>query len=147
MVITKMFSYQYQWVDCLCIVQDDQQSIQKHLDGMGYIYSSAGATIVAASGDDANHGLLAVSKTTRRRGLFHEPIDLPGLQFFVMLSHTSWSNRAWTMQEAYFSTRVLICTEMVTWYCPDLLSHECRATNQEFSKASNPQQAERAERA
>jgi hypothetical protein len=50
------------WVDRLCIVQDEaQDALSKQLDPMAAIYYQAALTLVAATGDDAAHGLPGVS--------------------------------------------------------------------------------------
>lgn len=72
----------YLWVDSLCIVQDDE-SIKHHLiSNMGSIYNSAVATIVAASGENAAHGLPGVRGNTR---VLENSVEIPGTGLHVTI--------------------------------------------------------------
>ena len=76
----------YLWVDSLCIVQDDE-SIKHHLiSNMGSIYNSAVATIVAASGEDATHGLPGVRENTR---VLENSMEIPGTGLHITFDASS----------------------------------------------------------
>lgn len=47
-VLVQKFGERYLWVDCLCIVQDDEKT-RAQVDHMGYIYSGAYLTVIAAT--------------------------------------------------------------------------------------------------
>ncbi len=65
--LTKLLGEHYLWVDRFCIVQDGGPEKQAQLDGMGDIYAGAYATIVAATGADADQGLTGIPGVTSRR--------------------------------------------------------------------------------
>ena len=55
-----LLNEQYLWVDCLCIVQDDEETKMAQINNMASIYANSYATIVVADGKDANHGLRGI---------------------------------------------------------------------------------------
>jgi hypothetical protein len=55
------------WVDCFCIVQDDDAYFQVELKNMGAIYDRAYLTIVAATAWDADGGLCGLRGISRSR--------------------------------------------------------------------------------
>lgn len=57
MSLVRALKVKYLWVDCLCIVQDDNESKQKHLRSMGLIYAHSFFTIIAAGAGNANQGI------------------------------------------------------------------------------------------
>ena len=123
--LVKGVGERYLWVDALCIVQDDPGLQKAQLAQMGLIYSLAAFTIVAASGNDANAGLPGVRADTRdinqnlvRVGerILLEVVD--GHGYYGGLKKSSWSTRAWTMQEKILSKKLLIFTDQqVYWSC------------------------------
>jgi hypothetical protein len=90
---------------------------------MSIIYSAAQLTIVAAAGSDPTHGLPGIALHPRP-GVFanHEKLNqicLSALRTdtykpqssLEIIATSVWASRAWTYQEAMFSTRRLIFTE------------------------------------
>ncbi len=67
--LTKLLGERYLWADRFCIVQDNSPDKQAQLDGMGDIFAGAFATIIAATGSDADHGLTGIPGVTSRRKL------------------------------------------------------------------------------
>jgi hypothetical protein len=67
--LAKLLGERYLWVDRFCIVQDGGLEKQAQLDGMGDIFAGAYATVVAATGTDADHGLTGIPGVTGRRYL------------------------------------------------------------------------------
>jgi hypothetical protein len=66
MILMSQIQERYLWVDSLCIVQDDKDVKRSQIATMNQIYQGAYATIIAASGNDANAGLPGVRSGTRR---------------------------------------------------------------------------------
>ena len=67
--LTRLLGHQYLWVDCLCIVQDDENDWEYEAAQMGIIYSRAFVTIIAARAYDCDQGFLqsrSACKETRR---------------------------------------------------------------------------------
>lgn len=54
----RLVGLRYVWVDCLCLVQDDGDDMADGIAKMDLVYRGARATIIAATGTDANAGLL-----------------------------------------------------------------------------------------
>lgn len=64
--LTLALGYHYIWVDQVCIDPDDATKKHGQIRSMGRIYGEAELTLVAASGDDAHHGLPGVASHPRR---------------------------------------------------------------------------------
>ncbi|KAF4308318.1 hypothetical protein GTA08_BOTSDO03802 [Botryosphaeria dothidea] len=60
--VTRELGLNYIWVDALCIIQDNLDDKKIQIGNMATIYRSAILTIVAAAGQDANHGLPGLNK-------------------------------------------------------------------------------------
>jgi len=118
-----VFRMRYLWVDSLCIVQDDD--IRKHhqIQNMASIYANAWLTIIAAEGQDANHGIHGIRHISKQRSfdqhIFklsnrHSVCEIP----LCDVSQSKWSERGWTFQEYLFSPRRLIFGgSRVKWEC------------------------------
>ncbi|XHG05857.1 hypothetical protein AWENTII_009070 [Aspergillus wentii] len=132
----------YLWVDTLCIIQDSPDK-HEHIKNMDRIYSSALATLVAADGETANHGLIGV----RTPDESHEgqPRDLSQrwakinneLTMAAPLSTrdynidgSKWNSRGWTYQERLLSRRLIIFTRgEVIWHCREMSCREDMPTD------------------
>ncbi|KAF2650736.1 HET-domain-containing protein, partial [Lophiostoma macrostomum CBS 122681] len=99
-------SERYVWVDSLCIIQDDEELKHHQISRMGEIYSGATATIIAATGEDADSRLPGLQRGTRT-GMssyrFHEVFSQPMLcrplnpgHPLRSLAETKYSTRGWT---------------------------------------------------
>jgi hypothetical protein len=88
---------------------------------MDCIYAGAELTIVAAAGGDAHYGLPGIS--TRARSTQHSLNlgDIRLVQIFPdtnSLESSTWSSRAWTIQEGFLSRRRLIFMDhQVSFLC------------------------------
>ena len=103
--ITQALGYSYLWIDCLCIIQDDERDWKREARRMAIIYDKAVCTILAMDGfsstDFDGKDVPMPSSTT-------EPLD----------------NRAWACQERMISPRSLIMTrQTLDWEC-----RECNAS-------------------
>jgi hypothetical protein len=91
---------------------------------MADIYACAQVTIVAASGEDSDHGIL---HTGLKSNCPFFPVSLGSLQLLPVpkqsdalkaLRTSTWASRAWTFQECYFSRRRLFFVgEQVIYIC------------------------------
>lgn len=113
----------YLWIDALCIVQDDDEVRNHMIANMTAVYANTTFTIIAADGDDADHGLRGLQGISQPRKLQSEPFAGPfGSQWFYQptkrITDTKWNARAWTFQEYVFSPRHLIFIgDSVRWEC------------------------------
>jgi hypothetical protein len=57
--VSEALGFQYVWIDALCIIQDDEQDVQKEMSMMGDIYRNSTVTIFAANGNTTDSGLFA----------------------------------------------------------------------------------------
>ena len=120
--LTKEMGKRYLWVDSLCIVSNDPEDKASQIPAMTSVYGNAILTIIAAAGDDANHGLPGI-------GSFRPGYKVADLgRYQIVQSHlnlyqrsieqTTWATRAWTYQELILSPRSLIFFEThVEWLC------------------------------
>ncbi|KAI9644396.1 hypothetical protein NHQ30_007753 [Ciborinia camelliae] len=120
--ITRHFGIRYLWVDALCIVQDDLENKMHEIDRMHIIYAQAEMTIVAATGDGANSGLLEIDPVFAGEGVHL----INGKRFIVdtmemreVVEFSTWFTRGWTFQELVFSKRIMYVTPERTYYACD----------------------------
>jgi hypothetical protein len=112
--VTRALEHQYLWVDRYCI-PDDKEVKQAMIKAMGDIYTSSAFTIIAAAGEDPDHGLPRVSS---RKGTFyqsrfrHQQFEFVSLPPHVRqeVGQSMWATRGWTYQEGALSPRRLIFT-------------------------------------
>ncbi|KAH7130297.1 heterokaryon incompatibility protein-domain-containing protein, partial [Dendryphion nanum] len=113
--VTKNLGLDYLWVDQYCISRDEKIR-HSQIARMDIIYKKAFITIIAAAGQDANHGLPGISiprvpMFQCEGGLvqvYAEPTDI--------LGKSKYSTRAWTYQEKIFSSRSLIFTPQQVFF-------------------------------
>lgn len=101
----------YLWVDALCLAHNDEDDVERSLWISNSIWAGAHLTIVAASGHDANAGLVydrLIPSSNRR------PAEIE-----QALLQSIYSTRAWTLHEFAFSRRLAIFIDgEVHFYCP-----------------------------
>ena len=122
--LVALLGERYLWVDCLCIVQDELDTKQACLNAMGSIYSNAVFTIVAADGQNANHGLRGLGHGFENQTSSCDIVRFP-YETEVLVNRprtwlpqdSPWASRAWTFQEALFSRRILIFNGVISWFC------------------------------
>lgn len=99
--LVRLLGKQYLWVDCLCLVQDDDEDLADSIGYMGLVYRGATATIIAASGQNADSGLPGVHPNSRHAVQVIEEIA-PGVRMTVLrepdefLNISKYSTRGWT---------------------------------------------------
>jgi hypothetical protein len=121
MTFTIEIGERYLWVDSLCIIQDDYNTKQLHLDNMAFIYANSYFTLVAAEGPNADHGLRGVGAS--KRDLSIHKIRLPSGSLVLNKPRAGfrldsiWNSRGWTLQESLFSRRLILFDGFVSWVC------------------------------
>jgi hypothetical protein len=111
----------YLWIDSLCIDQGDPIDKDIQIRHMDAIYQGSYLTIVAIEGDNPNFGLPGVSNR-RQHPFYRNSFECAGAQFGIVPgfvpSTKIWNTRAWTLQEALLSGRLLVFNEAyVSFYC------------------------------
>ncbi|KAF2663792.1 HET-domain-containing protein [Microthyrium microscopicum] len=122
--ISRKLGFQYLWVDCYCVSQQDTEAKQKTIHSMGEIYENAALTLIAAAGDDDEHGMVSKDLVACQK----RPIYKVGDHYVttvqpkipkIAIATSKWSTRGWTYQEALLSRRKLVFTE-------EMIFFECR---------------------
>lgn len=140
--LTKILGLGLLWVDSLCIIQDDQESLTNDLRQMHRIYASSFLTIIAEDGHDADHGLRGLKGISLPRTTGQVVFPLAGGERLAMESSSPlirasaripkrlenprhYSQRMWTFQEMVFAKRRLVFgSDMVKWQCNCVEWHE-----------------------
>ena len=135
MKLAALMHENYIWVDSLCIVQDDEQTKRDELRKMDSIYRHATFTIIAAEGSDANYGISGVPGGSRPNRPDCDYVELlPGRPVlliphdFAHHTNSTWSERAWTYQEAMLSKRIIVCRGLMKWMCSKIAAVEVVST-------------------
>ncbi|KAJ4985047.1 tol protein [Stagonosporopsis vannaccii] len=135
MKLTKDLGYQFLWVDRYCIPQDDADTQHVQIAQMGKVYAAAALTIMAAIGNNPHHGLPGLShpRTIRAETLESSSVVvLPPVSDFEQIKQSTWSKRAWTLQESVLSKRRLILTNrQAIFFCN---ADVCFETGSEMEK-------------
>lgn len=122
--LVRTLGERFLWVDRFCIVQDHPA---KHavISRMDAVYANAYCTIVAADGNDADHGLRGVG---RPRAILQQAVDLPQCSLVTETDvgyESKYHTRGWTYQELNLSARQLVfANESVFWACQALFWKE-----------------------
>jgi len=136
-VVVHNLGLRYLWVDRYCIPQHDPTARQQQIGRMADIYSASTLTIIAADGQDANHGLTGVSKP--RSEPLHIRIGTSCLVSHLCirdeLQDSKWNTRGWTYQEGMLAQRRLVFAQSkVVFQCQTLCRFE------DLSQTSNEPQ-------
>ncbi|CZR67704.1 uncharacterized protein PAC_17603 [Phialocephala subalpina] len=122
--LTRRLGFKYLWVDALCIVQDNEADKIAEINAMGTVFKNATLTIAAGSAAGASKGFLDEIPQLHNCSVpFKLPNGKVGSMAFVMrLKSPPYPNpldtRAWTLQEAMMSSRILYFGRMgVQWEC------------------------------
>lgn len=138
--LTRLLGVRYLWVDSLCILQDDEESQNDHLNRMASIYAHADVVIVSIDGEDSDHGLhgLENAPSAEPRHLEQKVIPLGTME---IIERTEFSNesprsstkkdyfgRGWTFQEFLFARKRLCFEADSVWFqCCDSTRFEDHA--------------------
>jgi hypothetical protein len=131
MDVTLKLSFRYLWVDRYCIDYVDKADTATQILQMDSIYSQATLTIVAAAGDNPNHGLPGV---TVPRRIPQPSARVQNMSLVSTLPHPSWTvgtskwaSRGWTYQEQVLSKRLVVFTDcQVLYECEGMHCAESR---------------------
>lgn len=137
--VTKYLGERFLWVDSLCIVQDDNESLRRNINVMHRIYANSSLCLVAYAGTDANHGLRGLKGISAPRCVEQTTFDIAGGERLSCIKRpgrtknatpdteddrvptdegSHYNDRGWTYQEFLFAKRRLIFTDgPLRWLC------------------------------
>lgn len=137
-IVCRALAIRFLWVDCLCIIQDDQHDWAKESAEMGRIYENALLTICALASSSSSQGFLSrtlptieidfQSKLYSNISGFYDLTFRPRVDeewvtaeeytpFFLDHYYSPWKERGWTHQEETMSTRILYFGESRIHLC------------------------------
>lgn len=121
MTFTEQMGERYLWVDAICIVQDDPESLTSLIDKMDLIYGVSVFTIIATAGDSSAAGLPGVRPASRVPSQQVETITpevkltiIPDLE--AKRQESVYDKRAWTFQEMLLSRRRFVFLDDAVYF-------------------------------
>lgn len=120
--MTRGCGLDYIWVDSVCIIQENVDDWFTEANRMHEVYANAYFTICASSVDSASAGLFHTRQAWKYGiepcELATQRISLRGSSFKELIEGSTWSSRAWTLQEEYLSPRIMYWTpQKMYWSC------------------------------
>lgn len=123
-IITRLLGVRYLWIDALCIIQDSEVDWDHESAQMNQVYKHSLATLVATSAGSCDEGFLqqryyASKKKARIPYMVKNNMETSGeyiLQadprvrfgdYTLDVECPKWNNRGWTLQERFFSPRLI----------------------------------------
>lgn len=142
--ITRLLGERYIWVDSLCIVQNDEVSLDRNIGIMPMIYARSFFCIMAEGGEDAEHGLRGIRDISAPRDAGQTVFDLDGGEKLTLnpeadtrdydVQSLCYHQRTWTFQEWLFSRRKLVFGPgPVRWLC------QCREWREDMVLDNDPE--------
>lgn len=128
--IAQKLQIPYLWIDCMCIIQNDDKDWQQEAASMADIYRNAYLTFAAASSSDSNGGCfidppmppfirkfsLGAESTNSER----EIIIRPNFHQKSTVASSCLHTRGWIFQEQILSRRTVYFTDnQMLWQCHD----------------------------
>jgi len=126
MTVVQNLGIDYLWTDALCIQHDDDKDLGHQINSMDKIYQEAMITIVSLvpNAGCAMPGVGPDTRSTSEIRFTGKSLDLMYTRPILdnVLGRSVWETRGWTLQEKFFSKRLLFFTPYQVYYqCPDAL--------------------------
>lgn len=124
--VARAMGIRYLWIDCLCIIQDDEDDKAHEISRMAEYYGRAKVTLCAASAPRCTDGFLEKRKSEFEAGPIRVSLraqDGRHMGYIYLLKESEpppepTATRAWTLQETLLSQRMLIfATRQLYWTC------------------------------
>jgi hypothetical protein len=121
---TEQLEVNYIWIDALCIQHDDVQDLNLQIKNMDKIYQEATITVVSLT-PNADCEIPGTHPGTRNSiSLQYNTLGVNLMYARPRLTdnigQSDWETRGWTLQEKFFSKRILFFTPSQVYYqCPD----------------------------
>lgn len=126
--VTANLGYRHVWIDCLCIVLDDDADKRVEISQMPLVYSQAIVTIAAGNASAATNGFLSPRGESVNGEAFDLAFQADGgrtgtvtavWKLTSQYGHEPLHTRGWTLQERFLSTRILECaSRQLRFICP-----------------------------
>lgn len=138
--LTKGCGLEYIWVDSVCIIQGDVEDWLTEANRMHEVYANAYFTICAVSVDSASAGLFhsrqAWNYNIEPCQLASKRISIHSSSVRKLIQGSTWSSRAWTLQEEHLSPRMVYWTpQKMYWSCSKCLVTEGESRGHSTSTA------------
>ncbi|MCJ1384051.1 hypothetical protein MMC17_007167 [Xylographa soralifera] len=143
--ICRFLGIYYLWIDCLCILQDDEKDWKKESQKMGHLYQYAYLVISADAAVDGSVGCFTQRDVSRcfESQTARGSDSLVQLHARPVIEHSQYANtladheyrdplsyRAWVLQEWLLATRTLHFTRQeLVWDCRTSFCCECGGFN------------------
>ena len=124
--VARALGFRYLWIDCICIIQDDEQDWIDESRMMGSIYSNAEIVIAATRASAATEGFLGM-RTVHRTGIarssFRAPHAAPATYRITRelqpgQAEGPLDSRGWAFQERILARRYLsFGPDEMQWVC------------------------------
>ncbi|KAI0434409.1 heterokaryon incompatibility protein-domain-containing protein [Xylaria sp. FL1042] len=143
-LVAGLAGLRFLWIDCLCIIQDDEEDWNIEAATMASVYENASLTI-ASSGCEGGHGLFykssqdnvtTVTMTGKEpvyiRPLMKHPVWKQGTTESIEFSSDPdypLMSRGWVYQERALSKRIIHFTRQeILWECVEDVWCECKSS-------------------
>jgi Heterokaryon incompatibility protein (HET) len=138
MLVTRRLSFNYIWIDSLCIIQDDLSDWQRESVAMRTVYANASMSIAAADAPDGDTGCFfprepgkvhgwkvklreEEGKTPTKGSLY----CFPDQYLLKLFDKSILQTRAWVFQERLLAPRLLhLGAAEIAWECRSLCASE-----------------------
>uniref|UniRef100_A0A0B7KEL3 Heterokaryon incompatibility domain-containing protein n=1 Tax=Bionectria ochroleuca TaxID=29856 RepID=A0A0B7KEL3_BIOOC len=127
-VVARLFSIRYIWIDSLCIIQDSSEDWKSEAPTMGKVYGNSACNIAASASADPNDGLFRQRNANQiRPGLIEATLASSSPINYYIYDTAYWDRhlfdstlhkRGWVFQERFLAPRTLFfCGKQVLWEC------------------------------
>jgi hypothetical protein len=129
-LLSSRLDLKFIWIDCLCILQDDEKDLAREIADLPAIFGNAYVTISASRASDSREGFLhPISRPPADGICFRLPYACPDGRLGYVILHRYSDNpihsRAWTFQEYMLSPRILEYTSsQLKWMCREREWHQ-----------------------
>ena len=131
-LVTKILGFRYLWIDCFCIVQDNEQDWIDESREMENVYGHAELVLAATRASAATEGFLG-TRTSFIEGAVHKfngTSDVIHASYRIREKHRKFEpldSRGWSFQEHVLARRRLsFGTEELQWQCKENTSSETK---------------------
>ncbi|KAI3326067.1 HET-domain-containing protein [Xylariaceae sp. AK1471] len=130
--ITRLFGFEYIWIDSICIIQDSVADWEEESSQMDKVYGQAELVLAASAARNSDDGFLEKSKVIPQGSISlsrNDQSEALAFKFRVVSGHIGrdpLDGRAWGFQERLMARRYLSYGEQeLAWECCEGSACEC----------------------